>query len=224
MIIVYRQASGPIDGTNLFGHVAIAFTEVGGNESFAISWMGANQGSPTYHDSNQFRGPRSEHWKSNLEHRPLNRAFPHVTHRIEIKTQESEKRHGDLKLMSEQAAYAWWHETEKLARLEDSGKRLNFEGTEYAGMDCADAVVAALKKAGSEKIASVKTITRPITTPPAVIQYAKSLRDKSEAYIKRLGPAGAAGAGAAGAAAGAGAGAGAGAAGAGAGGSGSDSE
>ncbi len=218
MIIVYRQASGPIDGTNLFGHVAVAFTEIGGNDSFAISWMGANQGSPTYHDSTQFQGPRSEHWKSRLEHRPPNSAFPLVTHKIEIKTQESEKRPGDPKLMSEQAAFIWWRDTQKLARLEDSGKRLNFEGTEYAGMDCADAAIAALKAAGSEKIASVKTITRPITTPPAVIQYAKSLRDKSEAHIKQSGPAGAAGAGAAGA------GAGAGADGAGAGRSGSDSE
>lgn len=221
MIIVYRQASWHIDGTNLFGHVAISFTDLSGSDSFGISWMGANQGFPTYHDSNQFQGPPTENWKSRLEHRPPDGAFPNVTHKIKIKTQESENRSGDAKLLSELNAFIWWRDAQKRGKLVPE-KGLNFEGTEYAGMNCADAVIAALKAAGSENIAAVRTITRPIITPQAVLQYAESLRKKSEAHIIQLGPAGAAGAGAAGAAAGAGAGAGA--AGAGAGGSGSDSE
>jgi hypothetical protein len=170
------QASGPIDQTNLFGHVAIAFTGLGSN-SFGISWMGSNQGFPTYHNSSVFKGDRAGDWQGKLKTRKSNGAFPNTREEISIKTSKSDDSHHENP-MSEDDAFEWWRDTQGSAI--QTSKGLDFQNVRgWDGKDCADVVMAALKAAGSENIASVRTITRPIITPQAVIQYAKSLRDKS---------------------------------------------
>ncbi|WP_428644270.1 hypothetical protein [Roseibium sp.] len=177
MIIVYHQASGFIDSTNLFGHVAIAFTGLGA-KSFGISWMGADEGFPTYHNYAGLRGKCVSNWQDALENRKKERAFPQTREKIEIKSVESGNS-GHTDPMSEKAAYDWWKALVKQATTRSDG--MDFRSVpNWGGKDCADVVFAALKAAGSEKIASARTITRPVFTPPAAVQYAKSLQEKSE--------------------------------------------
>ena len=81
--------------------------------------------------------------------------------------------------MSERDAYVWWKGIVKQATTRSDG--MDFRSVpDWGGKDCADVVFAALKAAGSEEIASPRTITRPVFTPPAAVQYAKSLQEKSK--------------------------------------------
>jgi hypothetical protein len=174
---VYHQASGLIDRTNLFGHVAIAFTDLG-VKSFGISWMGPDDGFPTYHNYAGLRGKLVANWQHALENRKQERAFPKTVEKIEIKSVESGNS-SHTNPMSEKNAYDWWKAIVKQATTHSNG--MDFTAVpHWGGKDCTDVVFAALKAAGSENIASARTITRPIFTPPAAVQYARSLKEKSE--------------------------------------------
>jgi hypothetical protein len=190
MIIVYRFQTHCCcgcccDGSNVFGHAAVSFNNAG----FAISYFGSPGGGinadPTYADEGHplkalssgiegWKVKKSQSsdktWQEKLVDRSNAKEFKHLISKAYIISNEDLQKHGkDLSKapgggVSEDKAHAWWKRT--------------LENRNFGGADCADMVFRGLIAAGCSNVGWRRTLSRPLYTPEAAIEFANAVNAK----------------------------------------------
>lgn len=186
MITVYRFASGSCDGTNIFGHAAIAFNGLTHKECFAISQMGEYLSNPTWHNSPKLlkgalrpqESKATERWRRQFFEKRKDHAFPRVLDKSFIISNEDLAKLGvtvpEGEGLSERKAFKWWQAQIRNTQIMSSA---------LEGADCADTVMKAIDASmvrDGHRYAWSRTPLRFFITPQAVVDYARATQEAIE--------------------------------------------